>query len=276
MPLRLVTSSDPNLLLRAAADGFLNPSPATTGDPFPTVPYLLALRQGALRDDLLDLAAQSGVRGWFDPPLCIFHELPSRLGVAERTILGDYERAVLLGTHPSRHRQPKSSRSFHAPTPSSTRSTGCSANCSRTASRPHAFATRRSNSAPTATTSSASAIADLRRAYAAYLERTCEAWESGRTRRMAVLRRRDRGRPRQSFRGARRATRDPHLRTRRSPPRVANAARRARRVAGRSTMSSSTRRHPRSTSASRPSRSVRRRTGLRGRSPRASSTKARR
>lgn len=97
MPLRLVTSTDPALLLRAAGDGFLVRRSATPSDPFPTVLYLLALRQGGLRDDLLDSAAQLGVAGWFDPPLCIFHELPQRLGVADRPVLGDYERAVLLG-----------------------------------------------------------------------------------------------------------------------------------------------------------------------------------
>lgn len=95
--LRLVTATDPTALLRAAADGFLVRRPATESDPFPTVPYLLALRQGRLRDDLLDLAAAEKIPGWFDPPLCIFHELPEWLGVAERSVLGDYERAVIIG-----------------------------------------------------------------------------------------------------------------------------------------------------------------------------------
>ncbi len=97
MPLRLITSTDPEALLRAAAEGFLTPRPASASVPFPTVPYLLALRQGGLRDDLFDLAAGAGIPGWFDPPLCIFHELAERLGVAPRSILGEYERAVLLG-----------------------------------------------------------------------------------------------------------------------------------------------------------------------------------
>src|SRR3954462_2826169 len=95
--LRLVTAADPTALLRAAADGFLIRRPATQSDPFPTVPYLLALRQGGLRDDLLDLAAAEKIPGWFDPPLCVFHELPERFGVAERSVLGDYERAVIVG-----------------------------------------------------------------------------------------------------------------------------------------------------------------------------------
>src|SRR4051812_18538345 len=97
MGLRFINSPQPELLLRAAAEAFLTPRSATASDPFPTVPYLLVLRQGALRDDLLNLAAASGVHGWFTPPLCIFHELPKWLGVSPRNVLGDYERAVLLG-----------------------------------------------------------------------------------------------------------------------------------------------------------------------------------
>lgn len=96
MAIRLITAHDPELLLRAAADDFLTPRPATATDPFPTVPYLLALRQGGLRDDLLNMAATDGIAGWFEPPLCIFHELPRWLGVANRSILGDYERMVSL------------------------------------------------------------------------------------------------------------------------------------------------------------------------------------
>lgn len=96
MPLRLITAQDPEALLRAAADGFLAPAHASGSDPFPSVPYLLALRQGGLRDDLIGIAARAGVSGWFNPPLCIFHELSSWLGVADRVVLGEYERAVLL------------------------------------------------------------------------------------------------------------------------------------------------------------------------------------
>src|SRR5690606_34629036 len=65
-------------------------------DPFPSPPYLLALRQGGIRDDLLSLAARRGVPGWFDPPLCTFDELPAWLGATDRTPLGDFERLVLL------------------------------------------------------------------------------------------------------------------------------------------------------------------------------------
>jgi ATP-dependent helicase/nuclease subunit B len=94
--LRMVVGRDPELLLRTAADGFLTPRTATSEQPFPTVPYLLALRQGGLRDDVIAMAAESGVKGWFDPPLCIFHELPRWLGAPERKTLGEYERLVLL------------------------------------------------------------------------------------------------------------------------------------------------------------------------------------
>jgi RecB family exonuclease len=94
--LRLITACDPELLLRHAADGFLVRRVATDAEPFPTVPYLLALRQGGLRDDVIEMAAAAKVPGWFDPPLCIFHELPKWLGATERAVLGEYERRVLL------------------------------------------------------------------------------------------------------------------------------------------------------------------------------------
>lgn len=80
-----------------AADGFLTARPGTRDEPFPSPPYLLALRQGGLRDDLITLAAERGVPGWFDPPLCIFHELPNWLGGTRRTPCDDFERAVILG-----------------------------------------------------------------------------------------------------------------------------------------------------------------------------------
>jgi len=96
MSLRYITSADPQHLLRAAASGFVQRAKPSAANPFPTPNYLLALRQGALRDELLELAAQAGINGWFDPPLCIFHELPRWLGVRDRPTLGDYERAVHL------------------------------------------------------------------------------------------------------------------------------------------------------------------------------------
>jgi RecB family exonuclease len=95
--IRLVLGRDPRRLLELAADGFLTPRPGTRDAPFPSPPYLLALRQGGLRDDLIALAAERGVPGWFDPPLCIFHELSEWLGRTERKSCDDFERAVILG-----------------------------------------------------------------------------------------------------------------------------------------------------------------------------------
>jgi hypothetical protein len=92
-----IVSSDPRALLEHAADGFLAPPPSTRDDPFPSPTYLLALRQGGLRDDLIALAAERGVRGWFDPPLCLFGELPKWLGATARKPCGDFERVALLG-----------------------------------------------------------------------------------------------------------------------------------------------------------------------------------
>ncbi len=43
------------------------------------------------------MAAARGVRGWFDPPLCLFSQLPELLGVT-RAACGDYERLVLLAS----------------------------------------------------------------------------------------------------------------------------------------------------------------------------------
>ena len=94
--LRLVLAHDPARLLEHAADGFLAPSRATLADPFPSPRYLLALRQGGLRDDLLRLAGSRGVRGWFDPPLCVFAELPRFLGQTARVPADALERMVII------------------------------------------------------------------------------------------------------------------------------------------------------------------------------------
>ncbi|HET9984973.1 MAG TPA: PD-(D/E)XK nuclease family protein [Longimicrobiales bacterium] len=95
-PLRLILAHDPAILLEQAAEGFLRPPAATPERPFPTPDYLLALRQGGIRDDVLALAAARGVPGWFDPPLCVFHELPAWLGSTDREPCGDVERALLI------------------------------------------------------------------------------------------------------------------------------------------------------------------------------------
>ena len=54
----LVTATDPRILLEAAADGFLVRRQATPDTPFPSPDYLLALRQGGIREDLVALTPQ--------------------------------------------------------------------------------------------------------------------------------------------------------------------------------------------------------------------------
>lgn len=94
--LRVHHAVDPTLLLERASDGFLDPPTSTAEDPFPSPRYLLALRQGGLRDDLIELAATRGCPGWFDPPLCVFHELPEWLGHTTLRPVGDFERLALV------------------------------------------------------------------------------------------------------------------------------------------------------------------------------------
>ena len=94
--LRLVLSSDPRRLVESGADEFLSPVRATAANPFPSPGYLLALRQGGLRDDLVAAAAARGVSGWFDPPICLFAQLPELLVDDRLAVCGDYERLVLL------------------------------------------------------------------------------------------------------------------------------------------------------------------------------------
>ena len=85
--LTLRINPSPAGLLREAAD-------AANGYRLDGV--LLALRQGGLRDDLYAMAGAAGHPGWFDPPVCVFHELPERLGATNRIPLTGDERAVLL------------------------------------------------------------------------------------------------------------------------------------------------------------------------------------
>lgn len=92
----LILSRDPRRLLEAAAAGFFAPRSPSAG-PWPSPPYILALRQGGLRDDLIGLAAERGVAGWFDPPLRVFHELPGILGAGPLKPCGEFERTVILG-----------------------------------------------------------------------------------------------------------------------------------------------------------------------------------
>lgn len=96
--IELIVSPDPARLLEHAADGFFVHTHGTRDMPFPSPSYLLALRQGGVRDDLLALAAARGVLGWFDPPLCVFTELPEWLGHTPREPCGEFERVVLVGS----------------------------------------------------------------------------------------------------------------------------------------------------------------------------------
>ena len=94
----LIVCPDPARLLEHAANGFLLHQPGTRDEPFPSPSYLLALRQGGVRDDLLALAAARGLPGWFDPPLCVFTELPDWLGRTVREPCGEFERVVLVAS----------------------------------------------------------------------------------------------------------------------------------------------------------------------------------
>lgn len=87
---------DPAFLLECAAAEFLVARPATSADPFPTPPSWLVLRHRGLLDDLYALAWRRGLRGWFDPPLCTFDEIPAVLGQTRTSGLTRLERAVLL------------------------------------------------------------------------------------------------------------------------------------------------------------------------------------
>lgn len=87
--LRLYHAADPEaLLLHAAAPLLVAGRPA---EPLP----LLVLRQGTLRDEVMDRAARAGCVGWLGEPLVVFAELPARLGV-EQVPLSARERGVLL------------------------------------------------------------------------------------------------------------------------------------------------------------------------------------
>jgi len=94
--IELVLGIDPRLLLERAAAEFLVHQGATPEHPFPSPPAVLALRQGGIRDDLLALAHERGVGGWYDPPILTFQELPKWTGATTRRPLGDLERRALL------------------------------------------------------------------------------------------------------------------------------------------------------------------------------------
>jgi len=94
--LNVVIGPDPAALLEHAASGFLEVPRTPADGPFPSPRYLLVLRQGGLREDLFRIATGRSVPGWFDAPVCVFHELPAWLGATARPPLGDFERAALL------------------------------------------------------------------------------------------------------------------------------------------------------------------------------------
>ncbi len=96
-PLHLAIHPDPRTLLDAAAD-------AEHGYRMDDI--LLALRQGGIRDDLYRLAGDADHPGWFDPPVCVFHELPERLGIPAANSLNQTERIVLLERLMRRHGAP--------------------------------------------------------------------------------------------------------------------------------------------------------------------------
>jgi PD-(D/E)XK nuclease superfamily len=94
--LKIVRGLNPNRLLEAASSEFLAPIRATNSAPFPSPRSWLALRQGGLRDDLYALAYQRGIAGWFDPPLCLFAELPTILADLPGREVDDFERMVMI------------------------------------------------------------------------------------------------------------------------------------------------------------------------------------
>jgi hypothetical protein len=91
-----ILGDDPAALLERAAEPLLQRRPGP--GPFDSPPCLLVLRQGGLRDDLYRLAAERDHPGWFGAPVCLFQELPSRLGSTGRRPLSDPERRALLAS----------------------------------------------------------------------------------------------------------------------------------------------------------------------------------
>ncbi|MEP6494784.1 MAG: PD-(D/E)XK nuclease family protein [bacterium] len=94
--IRVVRALNLQSLLEAAASEFLVVRPATDTNAFPTPTAWLAVRQGGIRDDLLRLAHERGIPGWFDPPLCVFAELPDILADLSPRPIDDFERIVII------------------------------------------------------------------------------------------------------------------------------------------------------------------------------------
>ena len=95
---------DPAQLLARAVDGLFPLAPSSGEQPWPTLSAWVVLRQGGLRDDLIRLAAQQGVPGWFDAPICLFNEIESRWAAdAVHAPLNDAEREALLSALLAEH-----------------------------------------------------------------------------------------------------------------------------------------------------------------------------
>ncbi len=92
----LVTGTDPQALLADAARDYLVASRPAGDDPFASPGTMLVLRQGGLRDDLLRMAADCGIPGWFDPAIAVFSELPARLLPSLTRALSAMERQVVI------------------------------------------------------------------------------------------------------------------------------------------------------------------------------------
>ena len=95
---------DPAQLLARAVDGLFPLAPSSAEQPWPTLSAWVVLRQGGLRDDLIRLAAQRGVPGWFDTPICLFNEIESRWAAEPVDApLNDAEREALLSVLLAEH-----------------------------------------------------------------------------------------------------------------------------------------------------------------------------
>ncbi|HEY0776822.1 MAG TPA: hypothetical protein VGD56_02535, partial [Gemmatirosa sp.] len=95
----LVHSPDPAALLAHVAAPF-----CVVGRPTTPLP-LVAVRQGGVRDALLDRAARAGCAGWLGAPVAVFHELPAVLAGSTAPLTAFERRALLvraLGAAPAR------------------------------------------------------------------------------------------------------------------------------------------------------------------------------
>ena len=93
----LTTILDPAALLERSLAGLLPLAPSTAEHPWPTLSSWIVLRQGGLRDDLHRMAANRGVAGWFDPPICLFNEVGEHWSTqASLPALTEPERLAML------------------------------------------------------------------------------------------------------------------------------------------------------------------------------------